>query len=62
MKLLVEIEMPKQANEALVISYVEDALATHRGSLRYPGGYDDNDPGDPMWHLNTKKIKVTKAS
>lgn len=33
-------------------------MQTWRGSLRPPGGYDQDDPGDPLWALNCKTVAV----
>lgn len=58
---LVKLDVPKGASIDDCIEYIHDAVYTYRGSLRPPGSYDDNDPGDLMWDLNSKTIEVMKA-
>ena len=58
---VVVMDVPANATVDICIEYIQDALSTFRGSLRYPYAIDINDPGDPMWHLNTKTIRVTPS-
>lgn len=55
----VSFALPRGASVADAREYVDDAVATWRGSLRYPGGYGEDDPGDPMFGLDNSTVRVT---
>jgi hypothetical protein len=57
-KFLVSLERPDGASIEDLREYIAEAIAVYRGSLRPPGGYDDDDPGDPLFMLDRDKIKV----
>lgn len=61
-KFIVELEVPEGAKIADVVEYLSDAVASWAGSLRPPGGYDNLDPGDPLFMLNRDSIRVTRHS
>lgn len=54
----VELEVPSSATDEEALKYVADALTWYRKTLRYPCTRGDDDSGDPMWHLNPRKITV----
>lgn len=54
----VTLTLPTGARPADGRAYVEDAVACWHGSLRPPGGYEPNDPGDPMFTLDGATVKV----
>lgn len=56
----VSLVLPPGARAAAAREYIEDAVASWRGQLRPPGGYDDNDPGDQLFNLDTDTIRVTR--
>jgi hypothetical protein len=41
-------------------AYIQDAVSTWHGGLRPPGGYGDDDPGDPMFKLDSDSVKVKR--
>lgn len=55
----VSFEKPPRATLKEVKAYLYDAVGTMKGCYRPPGGYGDNDPGDPMWDLDYKTIRVS---
>lgn len=57
-KILIDLEMPPDADADDVLAYVGEAVGTWRGQLRPPGGYGDDDQGDPMWDLKSDTITV----
>lgn len=57
---VVSFTIPRGATIAECRAYVEDWVQSGRGALRPPGGEDENDPGDPMWRLDTNSVKVTR--
>lgn len=61
LQFLVEIAQPEGASVADVKAYVEDAVSTWCGSLCPPGGYDECDPGDPLWGIG-RTVKVKRFS
>lgn len=55
---IVSLEAPPDASRQAVKDYILAALSSWNGSLRPPASYDDNDPGDPMFSLDTDTIEV----
>ncbi len=55
---VVSFNIPKAANVADCRAYVEDAIVSHRGSLRPWGSYCEGDPGDVMFNLDTSSVRV----
>lgn len=55
---LVEFDQPEGANISDCRAYILDAVSTWRGSLRPPGGYGDDDPGDPLFNLDGDTVRV----
>lgn len=54
----------KQPDGALVEdcrTYIYDSVSTWAGSLRPPGAYEENDPGDPLFSLDRESIKVRRT-
>lgn len=45
----VRMEVPDEATVEECAAYVYDAVSSMGGGLRPPGGYDDDDAGDPMF-------------
>lgn len=52
------LDIPEGASRQEVAAYILDATASWKGSLRPPGGYSDLDPGDPMFELDYKSIRI----
>lgn len=46
---MVAFDLPEGASLAEAKAYVLDAVATWGGCYRPPGGYGDDDPGDPFF-------------
>jgi hypothetical protein len=55
----VSIDIPANTDIEDCIDYISDAVSSWRGSLRPPCSLDNNDLGDPMWHLEPSTVKVT---
>lgn len=58
---VVTIEQPDGALVEDCRAYIFDAVSTWAGSLRPPGAYEENDPGDPLFSLDRDTIKVRRA-
>jgi hypothetical protein len=58
----VSFDLPDGASVALARDYLNEAVATWHGSLRPPGGYHENDPGDPFFLFDRHSIKITQVS
>lgn len=56
----VSFALPESATIAEAKTYVDESVCTWRGSLRPPGSYDDDDPGDPMFGLDCTTIQVRR--
>lgn len=61
----VTLDLPKEASVGAARRYILDAVQTMRGSLQPPGyclpeEYDQDAPGDPMWHLVPETITVSR--
>jgi hypothetical protein len=54
----VRLAMPPDATIDDVTEYINSSVRTWRGQLRPPGGYSEDDPGDPMWELDAKTVTV----
>jgi hypothetical protein len=48
-KVLLTVALKSMATEEELAAYIEDAVTSWGGSLRPPGGYGDDDTGDPMF-------------
>jgi len=60
---VVLLDRPKGASVSDLKAYILDAVATWDGQLRPPGGYDPEDPGDPLWGVgDSAKIFRPKTS
>jgi hypothetical protein len=57
----VSFELPENATINDAYHYVEDSVASWHGSLRPAESYGDNDPGDPMFNLNSDTVTVEKV-
>ena len=56
----VSLVLPDGASVADARDYVLDAVATMRGCYRPPGGHHADDPGDPMFALDSRSVRVTR--
>jgi hypothetical protein len=56
----VSFELPDQVTVDRVRDYVEDAVANWARALRPPGGFGDEDPGDPLFRLDPNTVRVTR--
>jgi hypothetical protein len=56
--LIVSFDLPEGATVAAAVGYVEDAVASHAGSLRPPGSYGETDEGDPFFGLDRDSVRV----
>ena len=56
----VAFTIPPGAKVVDCVQYVEEALSCYRGSLRPPGSYNVNDPGDAMFGLDRDTIVVKR--
>lgn len=54
----VSFPLPPGATIGDARQYVLDAVSTWQGSLRPPGGYSEDDPGDPMFALDGGTVRV----
>ena len=59
---LVSFDLPPGCSVAEAQDYVADWVATGKGTLRPPGVYGEEDPGDPMFQLDRDSVKVKQAS
>ncbi len=57
---VVDMTIPDGATITDCQKYVQTAIENWRGSLRPPGGYNEEDLGDPMFSLDTSKVKVRR--
>lgn len=57
----VSLVLPPDARAADMRGYIAEAVAVWRGQLRPPGGHNDDDPGDPLWHLDPDSVRVTRS-
>lgn len=48
-KVLLTVDLNSSVAKEALAAYVGDAVASWSGSLRPPGGYGDDDTGDPMF-------------
>ena len=56
----VSFSLPPGATLSEARRYVLNAVSTWQGSLRPPGGYSEDDPGDPMFGLNGDTVRVRR--
>lgn len=54
---LVTLEVPSDTAERDARAYVEEAVDVLKGSFRPPGGYGDDDPGDPLWESRVVSVR-----
>ena len=51
--------LPRGCDERDIADYVRSALETWGGQRRPPGGNDEDDPGDPLFHsLDVASITI----
>ena len=56
----VRIILPPGVTVACARSYIEEAVCSWKGSFRPPGGYNEVDPGDPLFDLDVRSVRVTR--
>lgn len=59
-KYRVEFDIPEDASREEVEECLVSHLLSMGGDRRPPGGYGDNDPGDPMFGLDRQTLFVSK--
>lgn len=57
----VTMKQPRGATLTDIRQYIDEAVTKWRGSLRPPGAYDNEDPGDPMFGLDTDTVRVSRC-
>jgi hypothetical protein len=61
-KILVELVLPQGVETEEAVAYVREAVKSWAGSLQPPGtdggGSNPDAPGDPMFNLDAKTVKV----
>lgn len=61
-KILVDFKLPEGAKPEDAVAYVEEAVKSWSGSLQPPGmgggGPDPNEPGDPMYNLDSSTVSA----
>lgn len=57
---LVSFIQPELASIRDCREYVDEAVASMKGSRRPPGAYGEDDYGDPMWELDPDTVKVSR--
>lgn len=60
MEFRVSLVPPSGVDAARLRAYIEEAVGTWCGQLRPMGGYGDDDPGDPLFHLDRDSVKVSR--
>lgn len=58
-RIALSFEIPEGATRDDCVVYAQEAVATWRGCKRPPGGYGDNDPGDPMFGLDGSTVSAS---
>lgn len=61
-RITISADVPSEANDEEIASYVTEALGSWGGQSRPPGAYGDDDPGDPIFggiRVNSVAIRGT---
>lgn len=52
----ISFELPEGASREDALVYTVDAVRSMKGCLRPAGGYGNDDPGDPMFYLDSETV------
>jgi|ERR1041385_57435 hypothetical protein len=55
---IVSLELPQHITEHDMAEYIAEAVTTWCKSLRPPGSYAEDDPGDPLFYLDGDTVTV----
>ena len=58
---IVTVDVDVNAGNFEVYNYIRDAVESWRGQLRPPGGWDLDDPGDPLFDLELHGVRPVRS-
>lgn len=53
------VDIPEGARRFDVACYILEAICSWKGQLRPPGGFSDDDPGDPLFGLDASSLLLS---
>lgn len=56
-RLAISFELPEGATREDALTYAVDAVMSMKGCLRPAGGYGEDDPGNPMFYLDSRSVE-----
>lgn len=57
---VVTLDIPDGATITDTKQYILDAVRDYKGCYRPPGSFSEDDPGDALFSLNDKTVKVSR--
>jgi hypothetical protein len=61
-RMSISFDLPEGATREDALAYAVDAVMTMKGCLRPAGGLSEDDPGDPMFYLDSDSVEGSFAT